>query len=52
MTTETVNVSLTVWLITFAIVGLVTLLDLAWAWYRRNSVTSLREAATWTAIYV
>lgn len=52
MRTETVNVSLTVWLITFAIVGLVTLLDLAWAWYRRNSVTSLREAATWTAIYV
>ena len=52
MNNETVNVSGTVWALTLAIVGLVILLDLAWAWFRRNSITSLREAATWTAIYV
>ncbi|MFM2203026.1 MAG: hypothetical protein RL673_685, partial [Actinomycetota bacterium] len=49
---ETVNVSTTVWFITLGIVSLVILLDLAWAVYRRNSITSLREAASWTAIYV
>jgi tellurite resistance protein TerC len=52
MSNETLNISGSVWLITLGIVGLVTLADLAWAWYRRNSITSLREAATWTAIYV
>ena len=52
MSNETLNISGSVWLITLGIVGLVTLADLAWAWYRRNSVTSLREAAIWTAIYV
>ncbi|MEY4163224.1 MAG: hypothetical protein RLZZ79_176 [Actinomycetota bacterium] len=52
MSSETLNISGSVWLITLGIVGLVTLADLAWAWYRRNSITSLREAATWTAIYV
>ena len=49
---ETANVSSTVWFATLGIVGLILLLDLAWAWYRRNSVTSMREAATWTGIYV
>ena len=49
---ETVNVSTTVWFVTLGIVSLVILLDLAWAVYRRNSITSLREAASWTAIYV
>jgi tellurite resistance protein TerC len=49
---ETVNVSTTVWIVTLGVVSLVLLLDLAWAWFRRNSVTSLKEAATWTAIYV
>ena len=52
MSNETLNISGSVWLITLGIVFLVTLADLAWAWYRRNSITSLREAATWTAIYV
>ncbi|NBX87688.1 MAG: DUF2847 family protein [Bacteroidetes bacterium] len=52
MNSETVNVSATVWLVTLAIVFVVTLADLTWAWFRRNTVTSLREAATWTAIYV
>jgi tellurite resistance protein TerC len=52
MNSETVNISATVWLVTLSIVFVVTLADLAWAWFRRNSVTSLREAATWTAIYV
>jgi tellurite resistance protein TerC len=49
---ETANVSSTVWFITLGVVGLILLLDLAWAWYRRNSITSMREAATWTTIYV
>ena len=41
---ETANVSLTVWLITFAVVSVVILADLAWAWFRRDRITSLREA--------
>lgn len=49
---ETMNVSLNVWLFTLAIVSIVILADLAWAWFRRDAITSLREAATWTAIYV
>lgn len=52
MNTETVNVSTTVWLVTLGIVGLVTIADLIWAYFRRNSVTSMKEAATWTFIYV
>ena len=52
MNSETVNVSGTVWLITLSIVFFVTIADLIWAWFRRNTVTTTREAATWTAIYV
>lgn len=52
MSGETLNVSGTVWLVTLTIVGVVILADLAWAWVRRNSITTLKEAATWTAIYV
>ena len=52
MNSGTENVSLTVWLITFAIVSVVIIADLIWAYLRRNSVTSMKEAATWTAIYV
>ncbi len=52
MNSGTENVSLTVWLITFAIVSVVIIADLIWAYLRRNSVTSMKEAATWTGIYV
>jgi len=52
MNSETVNVSGTVWAVTLSIVFLVTIADLIWAWFRRNTVTTTREAATWTAIYV
>lgn len=52
MNTETVNVSTTVWLVTLGIVSLVIIADLIWAYLRRNSLTSMREAATWTFIYV
>jgi tellurite resistance protein TerC len=52
MNSETVNVSTTVWLVTLGIVGLVIIADLIWAWFRRNTVTTIREAATWTFIYV
>ena len=52
MNSETVNVSGTVWLITLSIVFFVTITDLIWAWFGRNTVTTTREAATWTAIYV
>ncbi len=49
---ETLNVSTSAWVATLAIVGVILLADLAWAWIRRNQVTSLREAASWTLIYV
>ncbi len=52
MNSGTENVSITVWLITFAIVSVVIIADLIWAYLRRNSVTSMKEAATWTGIYV
>ena len=52
MNSGTENVSLTVWLITFAIVSVVIIADLIWAYLRRNSVTSMKEAVTWTGIYV
>lgn len=52
MNSETVNVSTTVWLVTLGIVSIVIIADLIWAWFRRNSITSMREAATWTFIYV
>lgn len=52
MNSETSNVSLTVWLVTFAIVSVVIIADLIWAYLRRNSITTMKEAATWTAIYV
>jgi tellurite resistance protein TerC len=34
------------------VIFLVTLGDLIWAWFRRNTITTLKEAATWTGIYV
>ena len=52
MNSETLNVSTTVWLVTLGIVSIVIIADLIWAWFRRNSITSMREAATWTFIYV
>ena len=52
MNSETVNVSTTVWLVTLGIVFLVIIADLIWAWFRRNTITTIKEAATWTAIYV
>jgi len=52
MNSETVNVSTTVWLVTLGIVSIVIIADLIWAYLRRNSITSMKEAATWTFIYV
>jgi tellurite resistance protein TerC len=52
MNSETVNVSTTVWFVTLGIVLLVLIVDLIWAWFRRNTITTIKEAATWTAIYV
>lgn len=49
---ETLNVSTSVWVATLSIVGVILLADLAWAWLRRDQVTSLREAGSWTFIYV
>jgi tellurite resistance protein TerC len=49
---ETLNVSTSVWIATLSIVGVILLADLAWAWIRRNQATSLKEAASWTFIYV
>ncbi len=49
---ETLNVSTSVWVATLAIVGVILLADLAWAWFRRDQVTSLREAGSWTFVYV
>ncbi len=46
------NTTPTIWAITGIAVGVVIILDLIWAWYRRNSETSLKEAAGWTLIYV
>jgi len=52
MNSETVNVSTTVWFVTLGIVFFVLIVDLIWAWFRRNTITTIKEAATWTAIYV
>lgn len=40
------------WFYSLAAVGIVLILDLAWALIRRNHETTLREAAAWTIIYV
>jgi tellurite resistance protein TerC len=40
------------WFYSLAAVGIVLVLDLAWALIRRNRETTLREAAAWTIIYV
>ncbi|MFM7501557.1 MAG: TerC family protein, partial [Actinomycetota bacterium] len=37
---------------TLGVIFLVTLGDLIWAWFRRNTITTLKEAAIWTGIYV
>jgi tellurite resistance protein TerC len=52
MNSDVFTVSSTIWLATFGIVSVVIIADLIWAYLRRDSVTSMREAATWTAIYV
>ena len=52
MNSGTSNVSLTVWLVTLGIVSVVIIADLIWAYLRRNSITTMKEAATWTVIYV
>ncbi|MGA0113709.1 MAG: TerC family protein [Candidatus Nanopelagicaceae bacterium] len=52
MNAETFNVSTTIWIATFAVVSVVIVADLIWAYLRRNVITSMREAATWTAVYV
>ena len=52
MNSETVNVSTTVWLVTLSIVFVVTLADLAWAWFRRNSVTGRVEVLPRTGVGV
>ncbi|MEY3088908.1 MAG: hypothetical protein RLZZ208_176 [Actinomycetota bacterium] len=49
---ETLNVSTSVWVLTLSIVGVILLADLAWAWLRRDRITSLKEAGSWTFIYV
>jgi tellurite resistance protein TerC len=49
---ESGNVSSTVWFITFGVVSFVIIADFIWAWIRRNTITTFKEAATWTAIYV
>lgn len=40
------------WFFSLTAVGIVLVLDLAWALIRRNRETTLREAAAWTVIYV
>ena len=52
MVSESINISTQIWAITLGIIFLVTLGDLIWAWFRRNTITTLKEAAIWTAIYV
>jgi tellurite resistance protein TerC len=52
MVSESLNISTQIWAITLGIIFLVTLGDLIWAWFRRNTITTLKEAAIWTAIYV
>jgi tellurite resistance protein TerC len=52
MVSETLNISTHIWAITLGVIFLVTLGDLIWAWFRRNTITTLKEAAIWTGIYV
>ena len=52
MVSESLNISTQIWAITLGVIFLVTLGDLIWAWFHRNSVTTLKEAAIWTGIYV
>jgi tellurite resistance protein TerC len=52
MVSESLNISTHIWAITLGVIFLVTLGDLIWAWFRRNKVTTLKEAAIWTGIYV
>jgi tellurite resistance protein TerC len=52
MVSESLNISTHIWAITLGVIFLVTLGDLIWAWFRRNTVTTLKEAAIWTGIYV
>ncbi|MFZ9043743.1 MAG: TerC family protein [Candidatus Nanopelagicaceae bacterium] len=52
MVSESLNISTHIWAITLSVIFLVTLGDLIWAWFRRNTITTLKEAAIWTGIYV
>lgn len=52
MASESLNISTHIWAITLGVIFLVTLGDLIWAWFRRNTITTLKEAAIWTGIYV
>ena len=52
MVSESLNISTQIWAITLGVIFLVTLGDLIWAWVRRNTITTLKEAAIWTGIYV
>ena len=52
MVSESLNISTQIWAITLGVIFLVTLGDLIWAWLHRNSITTLKEAAIWTGIYV
>ena len=52
MVSESLNISTHIWAITLGFIFLVTLGDLIWAWFHRNSITTLKEAAIWTGIYV
>ena len=52
MVSESLNISTQIWAITLGAIFLVTLGDLIWAWFHRNSITTLKEAAIWTGIYV
>ena len=52
MVSESLNISTQIWAITLGVIFLVTLGDLIWAWFHRNSITTLKEAAIWTGMYV
>ena len=52
MVSESLNISTQIWAITLGVIFLVTLGDLIWAWFHRNSITTLKEAAIWTGVYV
>jgi tellurite resistance protein TerC len=46
------NTTPTIWAVTGVVVAVVIIFDLIWAWYRRNVETTLKEAASWTFLYV